>query len=279
MQLLTRTDQAVDFPPRKDGTMKKRKAFGPEHAKDLNPFLSLMEDWMREPGGYVEHIHKGYETVTLVLEGEVAFADHTGTTTLLHAGDAQWATAGQGLSHSELPQGEAEAHILQLWVNLPASEKRRPARFQNLLAASIPTLEAEGRRVRVLAGAFDAEEGPAQTVLPVRLLDVSLEAGGLLELSIPSGQVGSLYVVSGDVAAGTNRLSSGGLLHFTSKTSDVLPIAAAGTARLLVMNAPPLLEPVEVSGPFIMNTKAEVKKAYDEVRAGAFDRLKDGTKP
>lgn len=276
MQLLVKTSKAVDFPPRKDGTMRKRKAFGPEDAKDLNPFLSLMEDWMKEPGGYMEHIHKGHETLTLVLDGEVEFTGHAGASIRLHAGDAQWALAGEGLSHAELPRGEAEAHILQLWVNLPTAEKKRPARLQNLLSAAIPSVTAEGRVVRVVAGTFEGTTGPAEPVLPVRVLDVSLDAGGLLELAIPSGQVGSLFVVHGDVAAGTHRLASGGLLHFTSKTSDTLPIASIGKARLLLVHAPPLLEPVEVSGPFVMNTKAEVKKAYDEFRGGFYDRLKDG---
>ncbi len=272
MLFMTAPGRAFDFPPRKDGTMRKRKAFGPERAAELNPFLSLMEDWMTSPGGYVEHIHRGYESVTLVLGGAVACCDHSGRRAVLEPGDVQWTTMGHGLSHSELPHGEGEAHLLQLWVNLPAAQKGCAARTQEVRAADIPVVTGPGLAVRVIAGALGEVTGPAQTVHPVRLLEARLEQGAVFEVPVPAGQVGLLYVLSGDLTAGTHALAAGATLHLVSKLSDTLPLAALGPVHLLLMTAPPLAEPVEVSGPFILNTKAEVKRAYDDFRGGLFER-------
>ena len=272
MPLLATPAQAVEFPPRRDGTMRKRQAFGPDRARELNPFLSLTEDWMRAPGGYTEHVHRGYETVTLVLEGQLACDDALGRQVVLGPGDAQWATTGHGLSHRELPHGEGETHLLQLWLNLPAAEKRRAASSLELRAVDLPTRVGPGWEARILAGELDGGVGLARALHPVRLLELRLEAGASLELPVPPAQRGVLYLASGELVAAAHVLRNGGLVHLASAGEETLALAAVSAAHLLVMTASPLAEPVEVSGPFILNTKAEVKQAYQDFKAGFFER-------
>jgi redox-sensitive bicupin YhaK (pirin superfamily) len=262
--LTTSAGRALEFPPRRDGTMRKRQALGPDRARQLNPLLSLVESWMRPPGGYDEHVHRGYQTVTLVLEGQVACEDALGGRVVLEPGDLQWVTAGHGLSHRELPEGDAEAHLLQLWLNLPMAAKRHPARVETRRAAEMPVTVADGRWTRVLAGALEEA--------PLRVLEVRLDPDASFELPVPAGHLGLVYLVDGEVMAGLHPLQAGGLLELAATTPELLHLESHAAAHLLVLTALPLLEPVEVSGPFILNTKAEVKEAYDDFRRGWFER-------
>jgi redox-sensitive bicupin YhaK (pirin superfamily) len=266
MPLLIAPLQARDFPTRRDGTMRKRQALSPDRARELNPLLSLTEDWMRAPGGYTEHVHRGYQTVTLVLGGQLRCKDSLGGEVLLGAGDAQWATVGRGLSHAELPEGEEEVHLLQLWLNLPAAQKFSPPRVQDLLALEVPVWTAPGALARVLAGELEGLVGPVRA--GVRLLELRLEAGASWSLPFGPAQRALLYLSSGSMEAGPHQLGPGGGLQLTSEEASALPLRGLAASHLLVVSAPPLLEPVEVSGPFIVNTKAEVKQAHDDFRAG-----------
>jgi hypothetical protein len=268
--LVTRLEQARMFPPRRDGTMRKRVAFGTERAAELNPLLSFVEDWMRAPGGYVEHMHKGFETLTLVFEGQVACVDANGPQQVLDAGDVQWVNTGRGVMHAEMPEGEGEAHMIQVWLNLPAGQKLSVASCSTIRASSVPVVEKPGATVRVIAGEFEGKAGVAQAGSQARVLDVRLEAGANLPLPISSGQVGVVYVAQGDLVIGEHSARAGFMVQFSSKLSDTLRLAASEATHLVVVSAPPLREPVIVNGPFVMNTAAQIQEAYAEFRAGTF---------
>lgn len=268
--LLTKIEQARDFPTRRDGTMRKRVAFGTERAVQLNPLLSLVEDWMHAPGGYVEHMHKGFETVTLVFAGQVSCTDAQGARVLLEAGDVQWINTGRGVMHAEMAEGDGEAHLVQLWLNLPADQKRVEPRGVRIPCAAVPLVERPGARVRVIAGDFEGERGVARAGCGARVLDVHLEAGASLELPIASGQLGVVYALRGSFSAGAQAVQAGDVLHFSSKVSDELALVASEPAHFVLLDAPPLAEPVIVNGPFIMNTATEIQQAYADFRAGTF---------
>ncbi len=268
--LLTSVEPARMFPTRRDGTMRKRVAFGTERAPQLNPLLSCVEDWMRAPGGYVEHMHKGFETVTLVYEGQVSCTDANGARELLEAGDVQWINTGSGVMHAEMAEGEGEAHLIQLWLNLPAEQKLVAPRGVRVPSASVPLFERPGVRARVISGELEGERGIAKAGCGARVLDVRLEAGAKLSLPIPSGQLGLVYVASGELTSGAHTLRAGEVLHFSSKVSDELGLCASQPAHLVVLNASPLAEPVIVNGPFVMNTAAQIQQAYADFRAGTF---------
>lgn len=268
--LLTRLEQARMFPTRRDGTMRKRVAFGTDRVAQLNPLLSFVEDWMKAPGGYVEHMHKGFETVTLVFSGQVSCTDAHGPRELLGPGDVHWVDTGRGVMHAEMPEGDGEAHMIQLWLNLPAQQKQAEPRATVIGAEAVPLVDLPGAIVRVIAGEFEGEQGAARAQSGARVLDVHLEAGAKLTLSIASGQLGVVYVAEGELTIGEHLAHAGDVVHFTSKLKDALRFAAAQTAHLVVVNAPPMIEPVIVNGPFVMNTATQIQQAYAEFRAGTF---------
>ncbi|MDP1825042.1 MAG: pirin-like C-terminal cupin domain-containing protein [Archangium sp.] len=268
--LLTRLEPARMFPTRRDGTMRKRVAFGTDRVAQLNPLLSFVEDWMKAPGGYVEHMHKGFETVTLVLDGQVSCTDAHGPRELLGAGDVHWVATGRGVMHAEVAEGEGEAHMIQLWLNLPAQQKQAEPRSTVIRAEAVPLVDAPGAIVRVIAGEFGGVPGAAHAASGARVLDVHLEAGANLSLPIASGQLGIAYVAKGELTIGEHLARAGDVVHFSSKLKDALRFAAAQTAHLVVVNASPMLEPVVVNGPFVMNTAAQIQQAYAEYRAGTF---------
>ena len=269
--LVTRLEPARMFPPRRDGTMRKRVAFGTDRAVQLNPLLSFVEDWMKVPGGYSEHMHKGFETVSLVFEGQVACTDANGPQrVVLNAGDVQWVNTGSGVMHAEMAEGEGEAHMIQLWLNLPADQKLSAPSTLTLPAQTVPTVERAGAKVRVISGEFEGRAGAAQAASRARVLDVYLDAGATRSLPLASGQVGLVYVASGSLTIGSHTAVSGDVVHFSSKLSDALPVAASEASHFVVVNAPALTEPVIVNGPFIMNTATQIQQAYADFRAGTF---------
>jgi hypothetical protein len=268
--LVTHVEPARVFPTRRDGTMRKRQAFGTERVAQLNPLLSFVEDWMKAPGGYVEHMHKGFETVTLVFEGQVSCVDANGPGEVLSAGDVQWVNTGRGVMHAEMAEGEEEAHMIQLWLNLPAAQKQVEPRASTIRAAQVPVLSPPGAKVRVIAGEFEGLAGAALAASPARVLDVRLDRGASLVIPIASGQVGLVYLAEGELTVGEHLARSGDVVHFVSKLSETLRLTASANAHLVVVNAPPLIEPAIVNGPFVMNTATQIQQAYAEFRAGTF---------
>jgi hypothetical protein len=246
---------------------------------ELSPFLLLDHagpaDFppAEKPRGVGWHPHRGFETVTVVLEGEVDHEDTAGNGGRIGKGDVQWMTAGSGLLHKEM-HSEAftrrggRFHALQLWVNLPAKSKMTAPRYQTLLASDVPSVDG----VRVIAGEYRGAKGPAQTFTPVNLLEARVQAGTPLRLNLRDGYSAGLYVVAGKIKVQGENAAEGELVVLNRKGDEVL-IEAQADALVFVMNGAPINEPVAGYGPFVMNTPQEIQQAFADYHAGRLGKL------
>lgn len=281
--MVTRTLQRV-IPSQatSDGAgVKLRRSIGQSPQARLDPFLMLDEFGTENPDDYIagfpSHPHRGFETVTYMLDGHMLHEDHLGNRGDLKSGDVQWMTAGRGIIHSEMPQQtEGRMRGFQLWINLPAREKMKPAAYRDIPAASIPATDwPGGGRVKVIAGTLQtpagAVAGPIQglSTAPV-YVDVALSALGVFEQALPPTHNAFIYVYEGDVQVGAEspralpRRSAGVL-----SAGDAVRITAAGEgARFILLAALPLNEPVAQYGPFVMNTTAELEQAVRDYQSG-----------
>jgi redox-sensitive bicupin YhaK (pirin superfamily) len=258
-------------------TQRARLLIAPEQFEAHSPFLLMAEDWFAPPAGFPTHPHRGMETVTLVLEGEVQHADHTGAKGTLTAGDVQFMTAGHGVMHSKLP-GPGGVHLLQLWLNLPARLKHVSARYADLRAGNVPVHSAPGVQARVYAGRWGDAAQPHGSTWPLSLFDLTIAAGTDIEVPVPTGERTFVVVLSGAVTlAGTDMvaplvawLDNGPPPVPSPGTSAQSPLMlhAAETSRVLVYASPVIDEPVVAHGPFVMNTRAEIEEAYADLRSG-----------
>jgi len=241
---------------------------------ELSPFLLLDHAGPADfppadkPRGVGWHPHRGFETVTLVLEGEVDHEDTAGNGGRIGPGEVQWMTAGSGLLHKEMHSPEftrrgGKFHALQLWVNLPAKSKMSAPRYQALANDRIPVVDG----VRVLAGEYQGTKGPAQTFTPVNLLDVRLRAGQKLRLNLRDGFSAGLYVVHGEVRVNGEKVE-GTELAVLEHEGDEVQLDAITDAIVFVMNGAPIDEPVVGHGPFVMNTSREIQQAFADFHAG-----------
>lgn len=246
---------------------------------ELSPFLLLDHagpaDFApaEKPRGVGWHPHRGFETVTLVLEGEVDHEDTAGNGGRIGQGEVQWMTAGAGLLHKEMHSLEftrrgGKFHALQLWVNLPAKSKMVAPRYQTLTESSIPAVDG----VRVVAGEYRGAKGPAQTFTTLNLFDVRLRAGQKLSLDLRDGFSAGLYVVSGRIQVNGQAADETELVVFEREGNDA-ELAATSDAIVFVMNGAPIDEPVVGSGPFVMNTTREIQQAYADYHAGRLGRI------
>jgi redox-sensitive bicupin YhaK (pirin superfamily) len=259
--------------------MANRILIQPGNWADYDPFLVLVEDWMRQPGGFPDHPHRGIETVTLVLDGELRHADNRGNSGVLGADDVQWMTAGKGIIHAELPNQEKSSHTLQLWLNLPAAKKLVESAYQDLLAERALRVDDGGASIRLLSGTVDGVEAPARTQTPVQYLDLRVVAGGRIDLPIPASHNGFVLVVEGKAKVGPEpvRATAGQVLWLDYPRAprgatrvDTLRILADAPARLLVVTGEPIGERVVAYGPFVMNSEAEIRQAYLDFHTGKF---------
>jgi redox-sensitive bicupin YhaK (pirin superfamily) len=266
-----------------------RRPFPTARLDMVDPFLLLDHMGPSEYGpgeavGAPDHPHRGFETVTYMLEGAFEHRDSTGGGGYLGPGDVQWMTAGAGVVHSELPAERirregGRVHGLQLWVNLPRADKMAPPRYQEIKSDEIPVAEpAPGARVKVVAGDVFGVRGPVETHSPIVYLHVTLEPGASLDVPIPDGQRAMAYVISGTGTFGPDgdALDEAHLVLFDG-TEGVVPVAtppdAAGSLDALVIAGAPLGEPVARYGPFVMNTRDELVEAFDDYQSGAMGRI------
>ena len=254
-----------------------RPVLPPGRWTEFDPFLALMEDWF-VPGIFGPHPHRGFETVTFVLEGELRHEDNHGGRGILRAGDAQLMTAGRGIIHAEDPTGEP-VHSLQLWLNLPARLKMTEPRYQDLAAGQMPVRREPGVEARVYSGRSGDAVAPAKNHVPLTLVDIRLEAGATLAHEQPAGDAAFLYVLEGSVRAGAGETpAAAGQVVWLERAgpgaapdeSSTIVVRADAPARVLLYAAPPLGEPVAARGPFVMNTIEQITQAYADYRAGRF---------
>lgn len=230
--------------------------------------------------GVGEHPHRGFETVTIVYQGEVEHGDSGGNRGKIGPGDVQWMTAAAGVVHEEFHSAEfARAggmfEMVQLWVNLPAAEKLSPPRYQELLAAQIPdvSLPDDAGTARVIAGEFDGTRGPARTVTPLHVFDVTLNAGGSAVLPAETGHTTVAVVQRGNVRVNEAETVSGGELVLFARDGEGIRVASDDDARLLFLSGEPIDEPVVGQGPFVMNTREEIRQAMIDYQSGRMGSL------
>lgn len=257
-----------------------------DHGKALSPFLLLDHAGPQRfepadaPRGVGVHPHRGFETVTIVYEGEVAHRDSTGAGGLIGPGDVQWMTAASGILHEEFhseafTRSGGMLEMVQLWVNLPARDKLGAPGYQTLLNQDIPSVDLPhgAGRVRVIAGAFGGHAGPARTFTPIDVWDMRLNAGATAELAATPGHTLALVVLRGTVLVNEHEVvREGQLLHF-DRGGDQVRLEANSDATLLWLAGEPIDEPVAGYGPFVMNTQAEIAQALTDLRSGRFGRL------
>ena len=232
------------------------------------------------PRGVGEHPHRGFETVTIVYQGEVEHRDTAGNGGRIGPGDVQWMTAAAGLMHEEFHSQRftregGTMEMAQLWVNLPAKDKMSPPHYQAIVASDIPTVEladAAGR-VRVIAGEFDGHRGPARTFTPIDVYDVSLRAGRSVTFRLPDGHTTAIALLRGAIRVnGTNDANAPSVVEF-ARDGDEVRVEAAQDATFLVLAGAPIDEPIAGYGPFVMNTRDEIMTAIRDLQQGRFGQL------
>ena len=262
-----------------------RRPFPKAAVSEFDPFLLLdeMGPMTLAPGaakGAPDHPHRGFETVTYLLSGEMEHKDSQGHAGKLRAGDVQWMTAGAGVIHSELPSAGFQRtggtlHGFQLWVNLPSHNKMMKPRYQEIPAASIPTAQTEDGlvTVRVLAGESLGARAVVETVTPIMYLHFTLRPGGRVMQTVPPEYNAFAYIVDGEGTFGADgeRGTDGQMVMFAADGDEVLianPAGAGAPLEVLLIAGVPLNEPVARYGPFVMNTEAEIRQAIEDYRSG-----------
>ena len=260
--------------------VKLRRSLGSRPTQRFDPFLMLDEFFSDDPGDYIagfpSHPHRGFETVTYMIDGLMRHEDCFGHRTDIGPGDVQWMTAGRGIIHSEMPQQAAgRMRGLQLWINLPAREKMKPAAYRDIPSREVPTVALPGGgEARVIAGEFALEgrtvAGPiAGLSTEPQYFDVSLPAGAVATIATPPGHNAFLYVLEGDATVGedarTLPFRAAGLLTLGDR---VEVRAGERGARVLLLSGRPIGEPVVQYGPFVMNTSAEIQQAIIDYQRG-----------
>ncbi|WP_442680255.1 pirin family protein [Sphingomonas sp. ASY06-1R] len=231
----------------------------------------------RERRGVGKHPHRGFETVTIVYDGEVEHRDSTGNGGLIGPGDVQWMTAAGGIIHEEYHSpGFARTggpfRVVQLWVNLPAKDKMAPAGYQAILKADIPVvaLPGDAGTARIIAGDYQGIRGAAHTFTPINLWDLSLNAGAALELDLPAGHTAMIVVLTGHVTIAETQTAGEAEMVLLSRDGGEIAIRADGDAKLLVLTGQPIDEPIVGYGPFVMNSEAEIRQAAEDFNRGRF---------
>jgi redox-sensitive bicupin YhaK (pirin superfamily) len=227
--------------------------------------------------GVGQHPHRGFETVTIVYDGEVSHRDSTGGGGTIGPGDVQWMTAAGGIIHEEFHSPAFSAaggpfRMVQLWVNLPAKDKMTKAGYQAIGNADIPVAEFAGGRARVIAGSFGAVKGPARTFSPINLWDVRLDAGADVTLDLPAGDTAMIAVLSGQVRIGDSVIGEAQIVRLAREGAQV-QIKVDADATLLVMTGTPLGEPVVGYGPFVMTSETEIRQAITDFNSGRFGQV------
>ena len=256
----------------------------PGNWTDSDPFLLMAEDWF-STNGFDWHPHRGIETVTVVLEGELEHSDNRGGHGILKPGDVQWMTAGRGILHREMAYRNQQVHNLQLWLNLPAENKMVEPGYQDLRGDRVPVRRESGIEVRVFSGRSGNIEAIARVskYVPVTILDVRLDGSSghdngwtSFTQEIPAGDEGFVYVLSGQAYFSSKRTSvSAGQVGHLAHTSLIdgptkLNVTTKEPMRFLLWTGRPLREPVVARGPFVMNTENQIAEAFEDYRTGLF---------
>lgn len=263
--------------PTSDGAgVQLKRVIGQPAMPDLDPFMLLDDFRNNDPkaygAGFPPHPHRGFETVTYMLEGKMEHQDSAGNKGLLRDGGVQWMTAGAGVLHSEMPkQTDGRLWGFQLWVNLPGHLKMVKPAYQDIQSGDIPEVQAKGFNVRVIAGQFGEQQGAAKTLTDVSYFDVHIQGGQRAPIDLPANQNAIVFVYDGQAKVSTDESApeviGDGEAAILQGDGPIYLYARNG-ARMLVIAGAPLNEPVARHGPFVMNTHEELVQAVDDYNAG-----------
>ncbi|MEA4907657.1 MAG: pirin family protein [Anaerolineaceae bacterium] len=264
--------------------VRLRRSFAPGHDNLFDPFLLFDHFAFNDPRegplqGFPTHPHRGIETVTYMLEGNVRHRDSLGNVGVIGPGDVQWMTSGRGILHEEMPRRSANGLVngFQLWVNLPAAQKMGRPRYQEVNAATIPAVEDSGALVRLVAGEYQGIHGPVTDIAAHPLyMDVTLRPGAQVRLATEAGHTVIAYVFEGqgwfgiDVAGQGQSIQAVRMLTFAD--GDYVHVRAGDDSpvRFMLMAGSPFNEEIYPYGPFVMNTREEIIQTLNELRAGTF---------
>ncbi len=256
------------------------------HGEHISPFLLL--DYAgpakfapaATPRGVGQHPHRGFETVTIVYDGELEHRDSTGSGGRIGPGDVQWMTAASGILHEEFHSREftrtgGTLEMVQLWVNLPAKDKMAAPRYQTLLNADIPSVDLPDGvgRIRVIAGEYEGHRGPARTFTPIDVWDVRLRQGYASGFVVPAGRPVVLAVLRGSVLVNGDQLANGAQIVMLDRSGDAVVLEAKADTTLLLLSGEPIDEPVVGYGPFVMNSPDEIRQAIDDFNSGRLGQM------
>lgn len=255
--------------------VKMRRSIGTEMLSELDPFLLLDNFGTDNPDDYIagfpDHPHRGFETVTYMIQGLMRHRDSSGAEGLLKPGGVQWMTAGRGIVHSEMPeQTEGEMSGFQLWVNLPAAEKMCAPRYQDFEPDEVPVVTlADGVEVRIIAGHVGDVAGPVNGIaIEPTYLDITLAAGKSFSAPLPDGHTAFVYVFKGEAQVGGEAVPVDHLAVLTD--GDGATVSSAQGGRLILVAGKPFGEPIARYGPFVMNTADEIRQAIHDFQNGTF---------
>jgi len=266
-------------PTLEGGGVHLRRAFGHEQLPKFDPFLLLDEFRSDNPADYREgfpsHPHRGFETITYMLAGSIEHRDVLGNRGTIHAGGVQWMTAGSGIIHEEMPEGDANGLLwgLQLWANLPAAMKMTPPRYQGYDAEQIPEVTENGARVRIIAGEVNGVRGPVRDVaIAPEYLDVALPPGTPFTHAVPADHTVFALVLNGQgcfAGEGSEQIGEGHVVRFGD--GELVAVSTMDSpVRFILVSGKPLHEPVAWRGPVVMNTQEELREAFRELNEGTF---------
>ncbi|THB78229.1 MAG: pirin family protein [Desulfobacteraceae bacterium] len=256
------------------------RVFGYHEAPAFDPFLMLDDFRSDTPEHYLKgfpwHPHRGIETITYVLKGDVEHGDSLGNKGTISSGDVQWMTAGSGIVHQEMPKGDAKGsmHGFQLWANLPASQKMMPPKYRDITSDKIPEVHTrDGVRIKVIAGDVNGEKGPMDdVVIDPEFLDCTVPGKQTYTHDVDPGYTAFIYVIDGNGTTDGKGLGNGTLVLYGK--GDYLTVTASDTpVRFLLLTGKPLKEPVAWRGPIVMNTQEELETAFQEYREGTFIKV------
>lgn len=229
--------------------------------------------------GVGQHPHRGFETVTIVYEGEVEHRDSAGNGGVIGPGDVQWMTAAGGIIHEEyhspaFAKTGGPFRMIQLWVNLPAKDKTAPGGYQGILSADIPVADLpDGTgKARVIAGEIGGVKGPAKTFTPINVWDVALKANANVTFDLPEGHTAMLVVLSGGLTVGEPQTVGEAEMLLLDRKGNQVSVHADADTKLLVLTGEPIDEPIVGYGPFVMNSEAEIRQAIEDFNSGRFTR-------
>lgn len=254
------------------------------HGAYVSPFLLFdyagptRFDPAAQPRGVGQHPHRGFETVTIVYEGEVSHRDSTGNGGTIGPGEVQWMTAASGILHEEFhstafTQSGGTFRAVQLWVNLPAKHKMSSPGYQPITHTDIPSVAVPGGAVRVIAGDFNGTKGPAKSFTPINLWDARLAKDASIKLDLPEGHNAALAVLSGKVTVnGTQGAGEAQIVLLDPAGTDV-EVTVQEDTLLLVLTGEPIREPIAGYGPFVMNSEAEIRQAITDFNNGRFGQI------